>query len=87
MSDLTKEYFDKHMAQMNRRFDAMDTRLDVMQAYMDRRFDNVEKEIHDLARMTAIGFSELEKRLDVRERLETLEKKMTKVETALNVRL
>jgi len=73
MSDLTKEYFDK--------------RLDGMQAAIDQRFDDVQKEINDLARMTAIGFSELDKRLDVRERLETLEKKMTKVESALNVRL
>jgi hypothetical protein len=35
----------------------------------------------------AIGFADIEKRLDVKERVETLANKMITVETALNVRL
>lgn len=47
----------------------------------------IEDEIHGLATMVADGFDDLAKRLDVRERVDSLEKKMTKVESALNVRL
>lgn len=43
-----------------------------------------KEEIHDLATMVAKGFSDVEKRLDVRERVEN---KMGKVESALNIRL
>jgi enolase len=59
--------------------------------YFDQRLNKVEKnmedEIHGLAAMTAKGFDDIIKRLDVHERVEKLEKKMAKVETALNVRL
>lgn len=47
----------------------------------------VEEEVHGLATMVAKGFADIEKRLDVRERVDQLERKMTKVESALNVRL
>jgi hypothetical protein len=49
--------------------------------------DQLKSDIHQLAAMVASGFSDLSKRLDVRERVDSLEKKMTKVESALNVRL
>lgn len=59
--------------------------------YFDKRLDGLQKDIqidiHELAAMTANGFSDLEKRIDVRERVEKLEKKMATVETALNVHL
>ncbi len=55
--------------------------------YFDERMDEIKKEIESLATMVANGFSDLEKRLDVRERVDSLEKKMTKVESALNVQL
>ena len=47
----------------------------------------IKEEIQSLATMVAKGFTDLEKRLDVRERVDALEQKMTKVESALNVRL
>jgi hypothetical protein len=47
----------------------------------------IKEEIQDLARITANGFAELERRLDVRERVDTLEKKVKKLESALNVQL
>jgi hypothetical protein len=66
----------------------------VTKQHFDRRVGNLEKgvgelkqDIHDLAKMVAKGFADLEKRLDVRDRVETLEAKMKKVESALNVRL
>ena len=73
MTTLTKEYFDQRMTGIDRRFDAVEKKI--------------EDEIHGLAIMTAKGFDDLAKRLDVRDRVEKLENKMTKVETALNVRL
>jgi chaperonin cofactor prefoldin len=80
MTTLSKEYFDQHMKGINQRFDSV-----------DQRFDNVEKkiedEIHGLATMVAKGFDDLAKRLDVRERVEKLETKVTTIESALNVRL
>jgi hypothetical protein len=39
------------------------------------------------AAITAKGFEDIAKRLDVKDRVDALEKKMAKVETALNVRL
>lgn len=85
---------DKRFTGIDKRFDAVDKRFDSI----DKRFDGVDKrldaveqtihdEIHGLAAMITKGFADLEKRLDVKERVDTLEKKMTKVETALNVRL
>lgn len=47
----------------------------------------IEDEIHGLATMVAKGFDDLAKRLDVRERVEKLEQQMSKVGSALNVRL
>jgi hypothetical protein len=73
MSTLTKEYFDQHMKRIDNRFDSVEKKI--------------EDEIHNLSEMTAKGFEDIAKRLDVRDRVEKLEKKMTKVETALNVRL
>ena len=40
-----------------------------------------------MAAMVTKGFADLEKRLDVKDRVDVLEKKRTKVETALNVSL
>ena len=58
---------------------------------VSNRFDAVEKkiedEIHGLAVMTAKGFDDLAKRLDVRERVEKLEQQMSNLGSALNVRL
>ena len=56
--------------------------------YFDERMDEIKIDIDGLATRVANGFSDLEKRLDVRERVvDSLEKNMTKVESALNVRL
>ena len=59
--------------------------------YFDERLDAVERkiedEVHGLATMVAKGFDDLSKRLDVKDRVEQLEKKMSKVESALNVQL
>jgi hypothetical protein len=61
-----------------------DQRIDVVEKNIEKK---IEDEIHGLATMVAKGFDDLAKRLDVRDRVEKLEKKMTKVESALNGRL
>jgi hypothetical protein len=43
--------------------------------------------VGSLAAMITKGFADIEKRLDVKDRVETLEKKMTKVDPPLNVSL
>ena len=81
------DFVDERFDSVNKRFDSVDERF----SSVDKRFDLVEKkiedEIHDLAVMTAKGFDDLAKRLDIHERVEKLEKKMAKVETTLNVHL
>jgi phosphoribosylaminoimidazole (AIR) synthetase len=61
-----------------------DQRLNEVQVEIKRE---IQKEVHNLATITAGGFEDIIKRLDVRDRVEKLETKMSKVETALNVRL
>ena len=61
-----------------------DQRLDGVEKKIEKKIEN---EIHGLATMVAKGFDEITKRLDVRDRVEKLENRMTKVESALNVRL
>lgn len=49
--------------------------------------EEILEEILESARKTAEGFADVTKRLDVRDRVEKLEKQMTKVGSALNVQL
>ena len=70
MADLTKEYFDKTIK---------DLEVD-LKSY-------IKEENEELARMVNTGFEDVIKRLDFRERVEELERKMSKMEKALNLRL
>jgi chaperonin cofactor prefoldin len=60
-------------------------------SHIDKRFEVLSSEMRDefqnLAAMIANGFADIEKRLDVRERVDTLETKVKKLESALNVQL
>jgi len=70
MADLTKEYFDKTIK---------DLEVD-LKSY-------IKEENEELARMVNTGFEDVIKRLDFRERVEELERKMGKMEKALNMQL
>ncbi len=74
MDTLTKKYFDEKMDE-------------VKNEIKDEIKNEIKDEINGLATMVAKGFDDIAKRLDVRERVEKLENKMTKVESALNVHL
>lgn len=59
-------------------------------ASVDKRFDAVEKKIetdvHALAEMTSKGFEDLEKRLDAASQVHDLDRRMKKIESALQIR-
>jgi hypothetical protein len=73
MTTLTQEHFDTELGGLRQEVAAMKT--------------EIKEEIQELARITANGFADLEKRLDVRERVDTLETKFKKLESALNLQL
>jgi hypothetical protein len=74
MDTLTKGYFDEKLSEK-------------LSEHTSRIKEKIEQEVHSLATMVAKGFADIEKRIDVRERVEKLERKMTKVGSALNVQL
>lgn len=79
MTQLTKEYFDKTIRTQSKELKGlMDNQSDKFRAL-------VKSEIEELARITNKGFEDVIKRLDVRERVEKLERDMGKVREALNL--
>ena len=81
MADLTKEYFDKTIKDLTAHTDKKTNSLKI---YLET---HIEEKIDELAIAVNKGFEDVIKRLDVRERLEELERKMGKMEKALNLRL
>ena len=81
MTTLTKEDLNKALAEQSERFDK---KLAQHTERLEAKIDHVED---NLATMVANGFADIEKRLDVRERVDTLETKVKKLESALNLRL
>jgi hypothetical protein len=76
MSELTKEYFEQHLAE---KLVPLATKQDIRDA------------VDELARITNAGFEDMQQRLDVTERMHkietTLERKFTKLEEALHIKL
>jgi chaperonin cofactor prefoldin len=98
MEPVSKQEFNQAMTRIDKRFQSIDQHFEAI----DKRFDTLEarlaattvrlehkmeEEFQGLATMVARGFEDLAKRLYIKDRVDTLEKKMTKVESALNVRL
>ncbi len=71
MSELTKEYFDQQIGGLR--------------SDMDKGFDSVEKKIENEASDLATMVSNLEDRIDVRDQVQNLDKRMKKIESALNI--
>lgn len=90
MANLTKEYFDKQLNKLVSRRDFSDqikklsTKEDILSTKEDILF-STKKDIEELARITSKGFEDVIKRLDVRERVEKLERQMETVKGALNL--
>ena len=76
MSELTREYFEQHLAD---KLAPLATKQDIREA------------VEELARITNSGFEDIQQRLDVTERMHkietTIERKFTKIEEALHIKL
>ena len=87
MSELTKQYFDKQLGKLATKEDLkkLVTKND-LKSEIGRLELKVEDEIANLARMTADGFEEIKKKLDVRKDVENLDRRVYRVEQALNIK-
>mgnify|MGYP001571963220 CR=1 FL=1 len=90
MTELTRDYLDKQLDIIDERAEKRMVKIvGELKSYTDLAVEKltatVEQEIEDLASMTNRGFEDITKQLDVRERLEKLEKKMERVHKALNL--
>jgi hypothetical protein len=81
MSELTKEYFEKVVADLATKQDLapLATKEDV------RR--EVREGVEELARMVAEGFEDVQHRLDVQQLIQAHERKFQKLEEALHIKL
>lgn len=66
--------------------DGIETSVGKLEMSIDRLESSLEEKIDDLARMTARGFEEIRRELDVRGQVQDLDKRIGKVEHALNIR-
>ena len=76
MTELTKEYLDKKL----------DGQTTEIKSYVDDKVSSVEEKINDMAGMVARGFEEIKKELDVRHEVENLNRRISKIEHALNIK-
>ena len=85
MANLTKEYFDRKIGGV-----AKD-----LKSYVNDKNSELAKDLksyvndkhEELARLVSAGFEDVIKRLDVRERVEKLEKKVGRIMEAINLRV
>ena len=99
--ELTREYFDKGLKGLDKRLDGMATKEDLAGLAKSTKKDLEEglkaqtKELkafavaqtEELARIVNNGFDDVLDRLDVRERMAKMEKKMMKIEQALHMEI
>ena len=71
--------FDNPLVEQTKHFDSA---LVAQSILLEKK---IEKETHGLATMVAKGFDEVERRLDLSDRVEKLEDRFRKIETALNI--
>ncbi len=77
MPELTKDYFDKQLKNLPTKQDMDDVKSLVQ---------SVKKEVAEVARMTADGLEEIKKELDVKKEVVDLNRRMTRIEHALNIK-
>lgn len=86
MTTLTKEYFDKALGRVATKDDlqnlATKKDLTVLESSLKA---HTEKEVEDLAGMVSRRFDTLEKQLDVKREVESLTKRMARIEHALSI--
>ena len=90
MANLTTEYLDKKFGQIDKKFDNV---VKELKSYTDTRVGAAVKELKgyanekqdEMATMVNKGFEDVLKRLDVKDRMDKLEKKVEKVYEALHL--
>ncbi|HUR44745.1 MAG TPA: hypothetical protein VMZ27_02635 [Candidatus Saccharimonadales bacterium] len=99
MSEITKEYFDSAVSNLATKSDLESIRVDLSatEEKLIKRMDElltatetglakrIDASQEELARMTARGFDDVLKRLDVRSKVEQLEQQMHEVRQELNL--
>jgi len=86
--ELTKEYFDKQIQNLATKEDlkSLATKKELQEMEKSLKAHAVELQ-EELARMVSAGFDDVQKQLDVRERMKTVELKLSKIEEALHIKL
>ena len=79
MANLTKEYLDKALGGLEGR---LDKKIDKQSKELK---DFIAKEVGDLAAMTARELAAIRRELNVRERMEKLERVVYKISESLNI--
>jgi hypothetical protein len=87
--DNLSTHVDKQIGGLSTRIDVLSTHVDKQIGGISTRIDNlsthIDEEIASLAGMTSRRFDELERKLDVREKVEKLEMQMKQVREALSL--
>lgn len=78
MSELTREYLDKKL-------DKLATKQD-LKGEVANLAQNFDDKIDSLARMVADGLEEIKKELDVKKKVDSLDKRIFHIEQALNIK-
>ena len=84
--DLTKEHFDKTISGLATKIDLKASKSDLkgMEERILSRIDDAQEE---LAIMAANGFEDIQRRLDVSDKINTFERKFEKLAKSLNIKL
>jgi len=83
---LTEEYLDKALAIVTKDLKTyVDKKFDVTNKKLGASVDKLDGRIDDLVAMTSRRFDEIERKLDVKDRVEKLDKRMDKFERAINI--
>ncbi|MEK7616105.1 MAG: hypothetical protein AAB420_02785 [Patescibacteria group bacterium] len=85
MDKETKNYLDKKFDAVDKKFDAIDNRFDQQSKEIKAVEQRLSAKIDDLNDRTARGFRDLEGRLDVKARVEKLERNYEKIKEALHL--
>jgi len=95
MSELTREYLDKQLNNQTKELKSyVDGRINVqteeINSYVDDKVGEVEvlvkSEVSSLARMTADGLEEIKSELNVKKEVESLGRRMFRIEQALHIK-
>lgn len=76
--ELTKQHFDKQIGKLATKDDLLALRTEIG--------GDIDNAVEELARITKAGFDDVLERLDVTERVYTLEKDMKKIKDAIHIK-